>query len=33
LERKTFLERVLQMPDAGQKVREVIHLLLEKETS
>ena len=31
--RKGFLERVLQIRDTGQKVREVIHFLLEKEAS
>ena len=31
LDRKAFLERVLQAPEIGQKVREVIHFLLEKE--
>lgn len=33
LGKKTFLERVLQMPDTGQKVQEVIHFLLEREAS
>jgi hypothetical protein len=33
LDKKAFLERVLQFPDTGQKVKEVIHFLLEKEPS
>lgn len=31
LDRKLFLGRVLQLTNTGQKVREVIHILLEKE--
>jgi hypothetical protein len=30
---KAFLERVLQLPDTGQKVKEVIQFLLEKDSS
>ena len=33
LDKKIFFERVLQLPDTGQKVREVIHFFLEKEPS
>lgn len=33
LDKKVFLERVLRLPDTGQKVKEVIQLLLEKESS
>jgi hypothetical protein len=33
LDKKIFFERVLQLPDTGQKVKEVIQFLLEKEPS
>ena len=33
LDKKIFFERVLQLPDTGQKVTEVIRFLLEKEPS
>ena len=32
LNRKTFLERLLQMSETGQKVREVIRLILAEES-
>lgn len=33
LDKKAFLERVLQLPETGQKAKEVIQFLLEKESS
>jgi hypothetical protein len=33
LDKNTFLERVLELPETGQKVKEVIRFVLEKETS
>ena len=33
LEKKAFLERLLQMSETGQKVREVIRLVLAEESA
>jgi len=33
LDKNAFLGRVLQLPETGQKVKEVIRFVLEKETS
>jgi hypothetical protein len=32
LDKKAFLERVLQLPETGQKAKEVIQFLLKKES-
>jgi len=33
LDEKIFFEQLLQLPETGQKVKEVIHFLQEKESS
>ena len=33
LDKNAFLERILQLPETGLKAKEVIHFVLEKETS
>jgi hypothetical protein len=33
LDKNVFLERILQLPETGLKVKEVIRFVLEKQTS
>jgi hypothetical protein len=33
LDKKAFLERLLELPETGEKAKEVIQFLLEKESS